>query len=329
MSPARMAAKTSAGSSSSGGTRRGGVTGVHGVGPQVGPVEVGDPVQRGQVQHAGDLVAVLRIEAEPAQQQRARGGRHRPLDLEPDGLAESTPAELLLDRHQQVVGLVLLDGEVGVAGDPEQVGLDDLHAREEVLEVGLDDLVDRHEVVRLDLEQAGQDLGHLDPGEDALAGLGIAQADRDRQAQRRDVRERDGPDRRRAASGPGRSRRGTAGAARRGAPGRRRNRRSRCPRPRAPRGPPRRSPSGRRRGSRTRSRAAASCSAGVRPSGARATAPASICWRRPAMRTWKNSSRLLAKIARNLTRSSSGLRASRASWRTRPLNSSQDSSRLR
>ena len=30
---------------------------------------------------------------------------------------------------QQVVGLVLLDREVGVAGDPEQVGLDDLHAR--------------------------------------------------------------------------------------------------------------------------------------------------------------------------------------------------------
>ena len=80
---------------------------------------------------------------------------------------------------------------------------------------------------------------------------------------------------------------------------------------------------------RTRSRAAASCSAGVRPSGARVTAPASTCWRRPAMRTWKNSSRLPAKIARNLTRSRSGLRASRASWRTRALNSSQDSSRFR
>ena len=67
----------------------------------------------------------------------------------------------------------------------------------------------------------------------------------------------------------------------------------------------------------------------VRPSGERATLPASTCWRRPAIRTWKNSSRLPAKIVRNLTRSSRGLRSSRASWRTRALNSSQDSSRLR
>ena len=44
-------------------------------------------------------------------------------------------------------------------------------------------------------------------------------------------------------------------------------------------------------------------------SGRRRTAcatPASTCCFRPATRTWKNSSRLLAKIARNLARSSSG-----------------------
>ena len=80
--------------------------------------------------------------------------------------------------------------------------------------------------------------------------------------------------------------------------------------------------------SSTRSRAAASCSSAVRPSGERATLPASTCWRRPATRTWKNSSRLPAKMARNLTRSSSGLRSSRASCSTRALNSSHDSSRL-
>ena len=43
---------------------------------------------------------------------------------------------------------------------------------------------------RLDLDEARQDLRHLDPGEAALAGLRVAQPDRDRQAQRRDVRER-------------------------------------------------------------------------------------------------------------------------------------------
>ena len=55
-------------------------------------------------------------------------GRHRALDLEADRLAEPAAAELLLDRHQQVVRLVLLDREVGVAGHPEEVVLEDLHA---------------------------------------------------------------------------------------------------------------------------------------------------------------------------------------------------------
>ena len=48
----------------------------------------------------------------------------------------------------------------------------------------------QHEARRPDLEQARQDLRDLDPREAALAGLRIAQADRDRQAERRDVRER-------------------------------------------------------------------------------------------------------------------------------------------
>ena len=160
------------------------------LGAEFGPIEVGDPVQRRQVEHPGDLVAVVRREAEAAQQQRAGRRWHRALDLESDRLAEAPPSKLLLDGHQQVVGLVLLDREVRIAGHPEQVRLDDLHAGEQVLEVGGDHLVDRHEALGFDLEQARQDLRHLDPGEDALAGLRIAQADGDRQAERRDVRER-------------------------------------------------------------------------------------------------------------------------------------------
>ena len=49
----------------------------------------------------------------------------------------------------------------------------------------------------------------------------------------------------------------------------------------------------------------------------------------PPTRTMKNSSRFELKIARNLTRSSSGTVGSRASSRTRRLNWSQLSSRLR
>src|SRR5580765_2508745 len=50
---------------------------------------------------------------------------------------------------------------------------------------------------------------------------------------------------------------------------------------------------------------------------------------RAATRTWKNSSRFELKIARNLTRSSNGIKGSSASASTRALNSSQESSRFR
>ena len=55
--------------------------------------------------------------------------------------------------------------------------------------------------------------------------------------------------------------------------------------------------------------------------------PAAILRIRQATRTMKNSSRLVAKIDRNLTRSSSGTVSSSASSSTRSLNLSQLSSR--
>ena len=56
--------------------------------------------------------------------------------------------------------------------------------------------------------------------------------------------------------------------------------------------------------------------------------PVSTCPTRPATRTMKNSSRLLAEIDRNRSRSSSGWFGLAASSSTRRLNSSHDSSRL-
>ena len=109
---------------------------------QVGDVEVGDGRQRRQVEHARHLVGIGRLDTQPAHQQAARLRWNRALDLEPDDLAEAAPAQLLLDRHQQVGRLVLFDREVGVARDPEEVVLDDLHAGEQHVEVGGDDLLD-------------------------------------------------------------------------------------------------------------------------------------------------------------------------------------------
>ena len=72
------------------------------------------------------------------------------------------------------------------------------------------------------------------------------------------------------------------------------------------------------------------CVIGARPSagGSCGSTSPKACSRRPATRTMKNSSRFELKIARNFTRSSSGLFASSASSSTRALNSSQLSSRL-
>ena len=58
--------------------------------------------------------------------------------------------------------------------------------------------------------------------------------------------------------------------------------------------------------SSTRARIARSCSTWSRPSGDVERTPTASCSFRPATRTWKNSSTLPLKIARNFARSSSG-----------------------
>ena len=93
------------------------------------------------------------------------------VDLEAHGPAEAAAAQLDLDRGEQVVGLLLLEGEVGVAGDPEGEVALDLHAGEERVEVGGDDLLERHEPLAVGHHhEPGQQQRHLHPGEAALAG---------------------------------------------------------------------------------------------------------------------------------------------------------------
>ena len=71
-----------------------------------------------------------------------------------------------------------------------------------------------------------------------------------------------------------------------------------------------------------------SCSEGVRPSGLRSVMPSRTWALMPATRTMKNSSRLLAEIDRNRTRSSAGWPGLTDSSNTRRLKCSQESSRL-
>ncbi len=157
---------------------------------EVRPVEARQFGQGGQVEHPGDLVAVVLGQADPAQEELARRRRHGPLDLEAYRVAKSPPPELFLDCQQEVVGLVFLDRQVGIACDAEEVALADHHAPEEKIQVGGNDLIEQHEFARLDFEEPREQLRHLYPGEPALTRLRVQQADGKRQRHRADVRER-------------------------------------------------------------------------------------------------------------------------------------------
>ena len=127
---------------------RGGVTGECGGSRSSSWPESADDVPEvAEVEQALDLVDLVarRCPSAATSCSRSRGSMLG-LDLEPDDLAEAAAAQLLLDRLQQVVGLVG-DVVVGVAGDPEERVVDDLHAREQRAEVGGDQVVERDQGV--------------------------------------------------------------------------------------------------------------------------------------------------------------------------------------
>ena len=260
---------------------------------------------------------------------------HPGVDLEPHDLAEAAPAQLLLDRLQQVVGLVG-DVVVGVAGDPEERVVEHLHPREERAEVVGDQGVERDQRVRRSSptlrKPAEQLLRHLDPGEDLVVLLGVAQDHREREREVGDVGERPpaadherGQDREHlVARTAGRAPRARSAEACSGvmiripcsASAGRSSRSKQRP--------------ARSRWAITRSRIAARISVGAHPVGRRGPGCPPRPWScRLATRTMKNSSRFDSQIAANLARSSSGTDSSSASCSTRSLNSSQESSRLK
>ena len=155
------------------------------------PGQVHDLPQVAEVEQALDVEDLVRLDAEALDELVAQAGVHARADLHPYDLAEAAPAQLVLDRLQQVVGLVG-DGEVGVAGDLEVVVVEDLHPREQRVEVGRDDLLHGHEGQALPhRHEAGQHLlRHLHAGEGLVAGDRVAHEHRQREREVGDVRER-------------------------------------------------------------------------------------------------------------------------------------------
>ena len=138
---------------------------------QVGPVDGMQRPELAEAERRRALVDVVRPELELLQEQVADRRRHVSVDLEPDGAPETAAAELGLHRRQEVVGLALLEVEVGVARDPEGVMAPDLHVREEPGQVRGDQLLEGDKArTTVQGHETGQQRRHLHPREPLLAG---------------------------------------------------------------------------------------------------------------------------------------------------------------
>ena len=129
--------------------------------------------------------------AQLLEQQRAHRLRHALLDLEPHDLAEPALEDLLLDGLEQILGLIRVRQlEVRVARDAEDEQAHDLHAGEQRAEVRADDVLERHEVPgSSERHPAREALRHLHAREVLGSRRGVADLDRERQREVRDVRE--------------------------------------------------------------------------------------------------------------------------------------------
>ena len=88
---------------------------------EVGPVEVLQRPQAAEVERARRTRDTSSSSRSSSRTSSSRtSGVTRGVDLEAHRGAEPAAAQLELDRGQQVVGLLLLEGEVGVAGHPER-----------------------------------------------------------------------------------------------------------------------------------------------------------------------------------------------------------------
>ena len=120
---AARGARANTSASSSPPPSAGGVSGAHGVVLELGPVERVERPQPAEVERPVDHVDVARLELElAAAAARAPRGVIVRVDLEPDrapnSVRRSSTASIAVE---EVLGFVVLELEVGVAGDPERV----------------------------------------------------------------------------------------------------------------------------------------------------------------------------------------------------------------
>ena len=158
---------------------------------QLGAVHRGQVAQSAEVQRDIGEEDVVLGDVDLGHEHVEKVGGDTGGHLEADGLAEAAPVQLEFDGGQQVLGVVLVHRQVGVAGHPEDVVLGDRHGREQGVEVGGDHLLDGHEPVAVGQgHEPGKQGGHLDPGDPLLVVGRIDDAQHQVEAEIRDVGER-------------------------------------------------------------------------------------------------------------------------------------------
>ena len=249
-------------------------------------------------------------------------------ELEAHRAPETASAQLELDRRKQVIGLVFFEAQVCISRHPERVVRSDRHVREQGAEVRRDHLLEGDEplVVRHD-DEPGKKWRDLHPRHALLAAHGVAHPEQKVEREIGDVRERvAGVDRQRGEHREDLARK-TSTRYSRSSSSREAQSESLMPASaRVGTTSSRKIVLWRSTSSVTLSFIAASVSAGLSPSDDLVRSPASTWSFSPATLTWKNSSSPSARIARNLTRSSTGTEVSSARSSSRSPKASQVSS---
>ncbi len=124
-------------------------------------------MQAREVDRALHRVEVVALEAELGEQEARHRLRHVVGHLEAHRVAEVALRQFALQRLAQVLHLLLLDEEVGVARDPELVAAQHVHAREELGHLRVQDRCQENEIIR----PGGDPLGKPEDARQHARGL--------------------------------------------------------------------------------------------------------------------------------------------------------------
>ena len=132
-------------------------------------VETHHGLQAAEIDGPIDAVDILLAELQIRGQQFNQLRGHAAIDLHANHVAETAAPDGFLDAFQQIVCFQFLNRKFGVASDMEERRVENLHLRKKRAEIVDDHLFQPNEGdlagVGRNLDQLGQRIGHLDPGE--------------------------------------------------------------------------------------------------------------------------------------------------------------------